>query len=87
MEQQKRRKTDKKTGVKPADEFCMRFGAVAVRKGFATSEQVLAAMKEQIDDDLKGKEHRLLGTIMYERGWISEANIELVLLDLKKAIS
>ena len=67
-------------------EFCERFGAIAVRKGFASLDQVRKAVVEQIEDDVEGREHRLIGTILYQRGWITEDQIEQVLLELRKSI-
>lgn len=81
MEYQKRRKRDQVTG-----EFCQRFGAVAVHKGFVTLDQVKLAMNEQIDDDLNGREHRLLGTILVDHGWLSDHQIEAVLLELRRSL-
>jgi hypothetical protein len=81
---EERRKKKKDEGV--TGEFCERFGAVAVHKGFSTIEQVKQAIAEQIDDDVQGREHRLIGTILYQNGWITEEQIELVLRDLRKFI-
>lgn len=69
-----------------ADEFCNRFGSIAVRMKFSTAVQVRDALTEQLDDNLNGREHRLLGTILYDHGWISEHQIEQVLVELTKAM-
>lgn len=47
--------------------LCRRFGQIAVKKGFVTPEQVKEAFLEQLDDDLNGREHRLIGTILFEK--------------------
>jgi len=65
--------------------FCKRFGAVAAQKKYATVDQVKAAILEQLDDDMNGREHRLLGSILYDKGWITEGQIEAVLLEVRKA--
>lgn len=80
MEYPRRRKGDE--GV--SGEFCSRFGAIAVNKGFVTIGELKAAITEQIDDDVNGREHRLLGSILYEKGLITEGQIGAVLLELKK---
>lgn len=80
MDNPRRRKND--AGV--AGDLCRRFGAVAVRKGFVTIDEMKAAIMEQIDDNVSGREHRLLGGILFSRGLITERQIETVLLELKQ---
>jgi hypothetical protein len=82
MEIRHRRKSDKQV----TGDFCKRFGAVAVHKKFSTAEQVKTAIMEQLDDDINGREHRLLGTILFDKGWITEDQIEAVLMEIKKTI-
>ena len=57
-----------------------------MNKGFVTIDELKAAVMEQVDDDVNGKEHRLLGSILYEKGLITEGQIEAVLLELKKIL-
>lgn len=56
-----------------------RFGAVAIQKGFITLDQLLEAMKIQIIEDLEDAEHRLIGQILWERGYISAEEIKEVI--------
>ncbi len=77
-----RRRSDKPV----TDAACRRFGAIAVHLKFCTVEQVKSAMTEQLEDNINGREHRLLGSILYDKGWISETQIETVLLELRNAI-
>jgi len=56
-----------------------RFGAVAIQKGFITLDQLLEAMKVQIIEDLENVEHRLIGQILWERGYISADEIKEVI--------
>jgi len=63
---------------------CHRFGAIAVLKGFVTIDEVKAAIMDQVEDDLSGREHRLLGNILFERGLINENQVEAVMLELQK---
>ena len=76
----------RKSDATVTGEHCQRFGAIAVRKGFVSIEDVKAAVNEQIDDDINGREHRLLGTILYDKGVITEYQIEVVLQELKKLL-
>ena len=57
-----------------------------MRKGIVSLVDVKAAVNEQIDDDINGREHRLLGTILYDNGFITEYQIEVVLQELKKTL-
>lgn len=56
-----------------------RFGAVAIDKGFITLENLIAAMKIQILENLQGLDHRLIGQILWEEGYIQTEQINEVL--------
>ncbi len=84
MRSHNRRKSDKRDVT---DDFCKRFGAVAVHRKYCTGEQVKTAIAEQLEDDINGREHRLLGSILYDKGWITEEQIEAVIVALKKTIA
>jgi hypothetical protein len=77
MENRKRRRSDRRS-----PELCRRFGTIAVLKGYVKLEQVKGAMAEQIDDDVSGREHRLIGAILFDKHWITEPQIEEVLMEL-----
>ncbi len=77
---QKRRKSDKELSA----EFCPRFGRIAVDKGFIAPEQLKEAMSEQVEDDLSGLTHRLIGRILFEKGWMTYQQIDVVLNELFK---
>jgi hypothetical protein len=61
-----------------------RFGTIAVKKGFVTKEQVLEAMKIQMERNLDGLEHRLIGSILYSIGYITLPQIDEVAEAVKK---
>lgn len=82
MNRPRRRKSD----LKAPDDFYCRFGSIAVRKAFVSVDQVKMAISDQVEDDATGKEHRLLGSILYDHGYITEDQIEQVLTELRKAI-
>lgn len=46
----------------------LRFGVVAVEKGFITPDQLFEALKVQVREDLEKETHRLLGEILLEQG-------------------
>lgn len=56
-----------------------RFGAVAIDKGFITLENLIEAMKIQILENLQGNDHRLIGQILWEEGYIKTEQINEVL--------
>lgn len=63
----------------PEGKLDKRFGAVAVEKGFVTLENLYEAMKIQISEDLEGTDHRLIGQILWEEGYIKTEQINEVL--------
>jgi len=52
-----------------------RFGAIAVEKGYITKEQLLEAIKIQVEEDLEHGSHRVLGQILLEMRAISPENL------------
>ena len=65
-----------------SQKYCPRFAQIAASKGFVSSEQVKLALSEQVEDDLSSKEHRLIGSIFLEKGWMTPHQIETVLNEL-----
>jgi hypothetical protein len=67
---------------KGMSQLCRRFGTLAVKNGYITEEKLKAAIIEQVEEDLKGGEHRLIGTILYEKGWLTWEQVDSVLKEL-----
>ena len=61
------------------DSFKKRFGAIAVEKGFISDTQLMEAIEIQSFDDMEGKEHRLIGTILFEQGYMNAKQVDDVL--------
>jgi hypothetical protein len=61
-----------------------RFGITAVEKGFITLEQLFDAMKIQLREDVERREHRVLGTILFDMGVLSLPQIDEVLHSMGK---
>ena len=61
-----------------------RFGAIAVEKGFIAKKQLLEAMKVQVEEDLEGLDHRLIGTILYSMDILSIEQVTEILEILKE---
>jgi len=65
--------------TKLSDMGTYRFGRTAVYRTYATLEQVQRALAEQVEDDVMGRPHRLLGDILCENNWITEEQVKSVL--------
>ncbi len=59
-----------------------RFGAVAIDKGFISIEQLFEAIKIQISEDVEGTDHRLIGQILWEKGYMNSEQINEVLKNM-----
>ena len=57
----------------------VRFGTLAVEKSIITEEQLGKAVNIQMNEDLKGMGHRLLGQILVDMGYMSRKQVEEVL--------
>ena len=63
-----------------------RFGVIAVKKRFITVEQLLEALKIQAMDDLEGKKHRSIGSILHDSGFMTIQQINDVRQSLTKPL-
>ena len=61
-----------------------RFGVIAVEKGFVTAEQVVDALKTQVEEDLSLGTHRLIGRILLEKQVITLSQLDEVLSYMEK---
>lgn len=64
--------------------YCPRFGQIAVESGFIDEAQLTEALGVQVSEELAGQEHRLLGAILFEKEWMSAAQIDRVMTALFK---
>ncbi len=62
----------------------VRFGVVAVGKGYITLDQLIEAATKQINDNVLNKQHKFIGEILLEKGWITKEEIEIVLNKLSE---
>ena len=63
----------------PAEKLDVRFGALSVTKGFITPEQLVEALKIQVNENLNQSKHRIIGEILREKEYITTAQINAVL--------
>lgn len=62
-----------------------RFGTVAVELGYISVEILFQAMKIQVDDDIRGKPHRQIGTILYDMKVMNGEQIDTVMKELLRS--
>ncbi len=56
-----------------------RFGSAAIKLGFITSEQLIEALTIQVKENVNDGSHRLIGSILREKGYITIEQIDQVL--------
>lgn len=56
-----------------------RFGVIAIEKGFIKKSQLIEALELQAEENIAAGRHRLIGQILLENGYMTEAQIEEVL--------
>jgi hypothetical protein len=62
-----------------SDKYCPRFGQAAVEMGFITETQLKEGLWLQVEENLTGQKHRLLGTILFDKGWMTTDQVETVM--------
>ena len=58
-----------------------RFGYYAIKKGFITEDQLNEAMKIQISSELNGGDPDFIGKIMKKMGFMTDKQVEEVIID------
>jgi hypothetical protein len=59
-----------------------RFGVVAVQHGFITPDQLVDALKTQVEGGLDGGPHRRVGEILQQQGAMTYSQIGQVLMGI-----
>jgi mannitol/fructose-specific phosphotransferase system IIA component (Ntr-type) len=62
----------------------IRFGMVAVEKGFVTPEQVVEALEIQVKENLSTGMHRCIGVILQSKGFITPSQLDEALKALEE---
>ena len=62
----------------------IRFGIIAIDKGYTTTEQIIDALKIQVNEDTLAGKHRRIGMILFEQGHITLMQIDDVLKEIEK---
>jgi hypothetical protein len=63
-----------------------RFGILALEKGFVTADQVVDALKTQVEEDISSGTHRLIGRILLEKQVITLSQLDEVLGYMEKTM-
>jgi hypothetical protein len=61
------------------EHFEKRFGIIAIEKGFIKPDNLIDALKIQVKEDIEYKNHRLIGEILMESGYIKPSQIQEIL--------
>ncbi len=62
----------------------IRFGFMAVQKRFITSQQVVDALRIQVEENIAVGKHRRIGQILLDQGLINRSQLNEVLSGLEK---
>ena len=62
----------------------LRFGVIAVDKGFITAEQLTDSLRIQVTEELEQEKHRLIGAILLDKGFITIEQVEEVVKELMR---
>ncbi|MBI4849878.1 MAG: hypothetical protein HY808_15110 [Nitrospirae bacterium] len=67
-----------------AIKYALRFGEIAVRKGFISRQQLREALEEQVYNGsyLRLRPRKRIGEILFEQGWMNQNQIKIVLQEL-----
>ena len=67
-------------------QYALRFGEIAIQKGFITLNDLEEALVEQIsaDPSVKHRPRKMVGEILFDKGYITIYQIEIVLEEILK---
>lgn len=70
-----------------ADKLYQRFGQVAIELGFVTSDQVNQVIAQQISINSSDRLRppKLIGEIFFEKGWMTQKQIQMVMEKISRA--
>ena len=62
------------------DQISMRFGMMAVQKGFVTAQNVVDALEIQAREYFSIGRHRLIGEILVDQGYLDQGQLNEIIL-------
>ena len=57
----------------------MRFGTIAVKRGYITPIEFATALMVQVSSEMEKKQHKLIGEILLELGYMNASQVNEVL--------
>ena len=63
----------------------IRFGIMAIKKGFIIKDQLIEAVSIQVEYDVEDGKHKLIGEILIELGYMEASEVNEVLLAIGKS--
>ena len=60
------------------EQYEKRFGLIAIEKGFITPDELIAALKIQVREDVEHGTHRQIGEILLDQNIMSANQVEAV---------
>ena len=64
------------------EDLDLRFGSIAVKKGFIKSEQLIEVLSIQATENVENNQHRIIGTILREKEYLSIEQIDEILKEM-----
>ncbi len=64
------------------EDLDQRFGSIAVNKGFISAEQLIEVLTIQVNENLLENKHRIIGTILREKDYLSIEQINEILKEM-----
>jgi len=64
------------------EDLDLRFGSIAVKKGFIKSEQLIEVLSIQATENVEDNKHRIIGTILREKEYLSIEQIDEILKEM-----
>lgn len=64
----------------------MRFGIIAINKGYVIPDQVIDALNIQVQEDMAAGKHRKIGVILLEKGHLTLEQVNEVLDELESQL-
>ena len=55
------------------------FGILAIQKGFISQDKLMQALNIQVNEDMEGLKHRLIGEILLDIDYITAGQIQEIL--------
>ena len=63
-------------------ELDQRFGSIAIKKGFITSEQLIEVLSIQVTENIGNNTHRIIGMILREKAYLSIGQVNEILNEM-----